>query len=457
MGKPKIQVLIAEDEEIIREMVAIIISENYDLDVLEAENGNEAIEILKSCKVDLIISDLNMPQKNGDHIYLYNKNNNKAAFVFITSIDISKNENLNDFFEQKNHYYLPKPFTEEEVFSTFDKIFKNNEVFKEKPLLDEDNKTKYSSIPIYLAHHLTKDIGEIFIKINERKYLKYLDKIEHGDSEKFKKLQQKNCKEIFVLNGQYEKWIQSRFEQINNSLKKTPENIHSREMALDTILKLSQVAFNVGPFPPSLINEFEFFVDTVITSLWDTEEVKDSVQSLLKEGGIIPIHSSVCLFLSKLVNAKLNKNDKAKYKKLALASLFHDITLPDEEFAQYITLEKLSAGPLTSEEKDLILHHPYEAAKKVESIPLFDLDTIDMIKHHHELPHAKGYPLQADLKKLKFLCRQFTMIHYLSYIIAKTGKLTKADYFETRDIFDDDEFLQILDIIYDYFNPAKDH
>jgi CheY-like chemotaxis protein len=57
-------ILIAEDNKDIREMLCVFLqSEGYD--VLEAENGVEAVALAKSQRPDLIMMDLRMPLLNG--------------------------------------------------------------------------------------------------------------------------------------------------------------------------------------------------------------------------------------------------------------------------------------------------------------------------------------------------------------------------------------------------------
>jgi response regulator RpfG family c-di-GMP phosphodiesterase len=455
MAKSKIQILVVEDEELIREMMAVMFGEKYDVDVFEADGGHSAVNVLKDNSIDLIVSDLNMPDGSGDVVFNHNKDNNKAAFIFVTSVDIKKQEGLNDFFEHKNHFYLPKPFTEEQVFTIFDQVFKDSDTEKETPQLGEGNNA-YSSIPIELGHNLTSEIGEVYIKINDKKYLKYLDHVDHGDIEKFKKLEAKGCEQIFVFTTNYENWIKSRLAIIKENLKKMSGSINSSEDAMATILQLSRVVFNVGSFPTTLVSEFETSVETIITNIWNSGKAKQTVQEMLNEKSIIQTHSSVCLFLCKLVNSKINLNDKAKYKKLALASLFHDIALKTENDTKYLNFAQLDAADLPDTKKEIILYHSQNSAAQLDKFPIFDLDTLEIIKNHHELPHGTGYPGQIDLKGLKVLSRQFNLIHYVSYIIAHGGSFTKGDYFAVRDIFDDDEFLKILDVIFDHFNASKE-
>ncbi|MBT7608471.1 MAG: response regulator [Bacteriovoracaceae bacterium] len=455
MPKSKIQILIVEDEMLIREMTAVLLGEKYDVDIIESDGAHSAIEILQNNHIDLIISDFNMPAGNGDQIYLHNKKHNRSAFIFITSVDIKKYDNLNDFFQNKNHFFLSKPFTQEQIFTIFDQIFKDYQTDKEKPESDDENNT-YSSIPIGLAYNLSSEVGEIYIKINNRKYLKYLDKVEYGDVDKFKKLEQKGCSEIFVLSLNYQYWIQSRLAIIKNNLIEMSTTVNSSDHALATVLQLSRVVFNVGSFSTSFVSEFEQSLDIIMSNIWSSGKGKQTIQEMLEEKSIIQTHSSICLFLCKLINSKVNLNDKAKYKKLALASLFHDIALITESDTNIQSFDQLSNANISDEKKESVLFHSVNSSHLLEQLPALDLDTLEIIKHHHELPHGEGYPEQIDLKGLKVLSRQFNLVHYVSYIIARNGTFSKGDYFAVRDIFDDDEFLVLLDFIFDHFRASKE-
>jgi two-component system, NarL family, invasion response regulator UvrY len=61
-----IKVLVADDHEIVRQGLKTIISEHSDLCIAgEAENGNQVLKIVKETKVDVVLLDFDMPEKNG--------------------------------------------------------------------------------------------------------------------------------------------------------------------------------------------------------------------------------------------------------------------------------------------------------------------------------------------------------------------------------------------------------
>ncbi|MGP8307650.1 hybrid sensor histidine kinase/response regulator [Vibrio sp. YIC-376] len=64
MGEPAPTVLIVDDKEVQRTLVRLYLKQ-LGVDSLQANNGATAIEIVKSCKVDLVLMDVQMPVMNG--------------------------------------------------------------------------------------------------------------------------------------------------------------------------------------------------------------------------------------------------------------------------------------------------------------------------------------------------------------------------------------------------------
>lgn len=86
MEKEKV-ILVIDDEDSIRETISEFL-EIYDFQVVQASNGQEAIEIYKkhTAEIALILSDINMPIKNGVDFFLELKSTTdfNEPFYFIT-------------------------------------------------------------------------------------------------------------------------------------------------------------------------------------------------------------------------------------------------------------------------------------------------------------------------------------------------------------------------------------
>jgi DNA-binding NtrC family response regulator len=76
------RILVVEDEESLR----ITLAANLELEgyeVVEAQNGKEAIELLGQQKFDLVLSDIRMPKATGVDVLLYAKQHHPGLPVVL--------------------------------------------------------------------------------------------------------------------------------------------------------------------------------------------------------------------------------------------------------------------------------------------------------------------------------------------------------------------------------------
>jgi two-component system chemotaxis response regulator CheY len=82
------QVLIVDDSRVMRQIVARTLRQAGfdDLDVLEAENGRMALELVGTHRPDLVLSDWNMPEMNGiELLRALRGGGDQIPFGFVTS------------------------------------------------------------------------------------------------------------------------------------------------------------------------------------------------------------------------------------------------------------------------------------------------------------------------------------------------------------------------------------
>lgn len=66
IGHGKITVLLADDHTLVREGLRLVLESEKDIQVIaEAQNGREAVEIVKKLKPDVVVMDIAMPLLNG--------------------------------------------------------------------------------------------------------------------------------------------------------------------------------------------------------------------------------------------------------------------------------------------------------------------------------------------------------------------------------------------------------
>ena len=111
-------VLIVDDSNAMRAVIKKIVNiSGFQMDeCLEAGNGKEAIEVLSHNWVDVIISDINMPEVNGlemlDRLQ-HNDTLKEIPVIMITTEGSS--ERMQEAFKRGAKGFIKKPFLPEEI------------------------------------------------------------------------------------------------------------------------------------------------------------------------------------------------------------------------------------------------------------------------------------------------------------------------------------------------------
>ncbi|PCJ52727.1 MAG: two-component system response regulator [Planctomycetota bacterium] len=110
------KILIVDDTDIIRALIKEIL-DSSDYDISEASNGQEAIEILAKNDIDLVITDIFMPEMSGIELAIKIKSNYphiKILGITAGGNQVTSDEALNMF---SDHFesILSKPIDQEEL------------------------------------------------------------------------------------------------------------------------------------------------------------------------------------------------------------------------------------------------------------------------------------------------------------------------------------------------------
>ncbi|MDH3392370.1 MAG: chemotaxis response regulator CheY [Desulfobulbaceae bacterium] len=118
------KVLVVDDFATMRRIVKNILVQLGFKNIIEADDGTSALEILQKEKVDLIISDWNMPKMTGlDLLKTVRADANLAATPFIMVTAEAQQDNIIAAVKAKVSQYIVKPFTADTLSEKMDKIF----------------------------------------------------------------------------------------------------------------------------------------------------------------------------------------------------------------------------------------------------------------------------------------------------------------------------------------------
>jgi len=120
--KFSIKILIADDHEVVRQGLKAVLGEHSDLEVVsEAKNGNEVLEIVQKNKVDIVLLDFDMPEKNGLDTLIELKSMKPKLPVIILSI-FSENHYGTRFLKAGASGYLGKASASERLVEAVRKV-----------------------------------------------------------------------------------------------------------------------------------------------------------------------------------------------------------------------------------------------------------------------------------------------------------------------------------------------
>ena len=122
-------ILIVDDSKIVRRVLLNTMQRYFKppkwptLNLFEAEDGNFAMQKMRSEQIDIVLLDWNMPNMNGEQVVeaiRANKEWQKTRIIMATT-EGSK-ENVLKMIKKGANGYMVKPFNEEAIFKTLDTI-----------------------------------------------------------------------------------------------------------------------------------------------------------------------------------------------------------------------------------------------------------------------------------------------------------------------------------------------
>lgn len=135
-------VLFVEDEEVIRDSFSSMLRAKFE-NVLVADNGEDALKLFESNRVDIVISDIIMPKLNGVKLAKEIKKIAPSTFVMLVTAS-NDHEYLMEAIEAGVNRFILKPLNVKSFFEVLDAVCSEQKIKKElaeKDQLLEEYKT----------------------------------------------------------------------------------------------------------------------------------------------------------------------------------------------------------------------------------------------------------------------------------------------------------------------------
>jgi len=120
-------ILVVDDSRVTRSMIskALTESELTINEIHEAENGKEALPVLDENWIDLVLTDINMPEMNGMELVKKMSDNQMSQTIPVVVISTEgSDQRISELNAQGISGYIRKPFKPEELAETIQGILR---------------------------------------------------------------------------------------------------------------------------------------------------------------------------------------------------------------------------------------------------------------------------------------------------------------------------------------------
>ncbi|WP_147821261.1 chemotaxis response regulator CheY [Salidesulfovibrio onnuriiensis] len=118
------RILVVDDFSTMRKIVKNILRQLGFTNIVEADDGTTAWDVLNKDNIDFIVSDWNMPKMSGIELLRKVRDSEEYADIpFLMVTAEAQQENIIEAVQAKVSNYIVKPFTPETLSQKIEKIF----------------------------------------------------------------------------------------------------------------------------------------------------------------------------------------------------------------------------------------------------------------------------------------------------------------------------------------------
>lgn len=422
--------LIAEDLKELREIIVMDVSANYDVEVTEAEDGQDAIDCIQTKgPFDLIISDYNMPKKNGEDVYFELRKHSISTPYILISSQTEKFDKIQR--QDKFVTTLNKPYSEAEFTKKIEQMLAHKSLLRQK--------ASYLPVSIQILKKIEYPGVPLYIQLNHGQYIKVLKAESYFDNAEAERFHRKNLTHLFVELIDLKTLI-SNFRK-NVFAKLDWENIDSK-VALSSMQEDWQLILdcsrNFG-WSDSIKNLAKENIAKTLVLIKKHPNLKN-IYTQLKLSNNLSQVAPHCYFLVMLMSSILNElnwSSTSTLQKITFAALLHDMGLSDDIFA--IKLQRVSELGFqsnTENENDLIIsNHPIKSAEFVGFWSSCPPDVDKLILQHHERFDGNGFPNKLNFLTLFPLAGIFIMAEDIVYQIFLNNEINPIEYLKSHESY----------------------
>ncbi len=418
----KVNILVADDEELLRDIVEMILESEISANFIKVEDGAQGIKILNTNKeIDLIISDYSMPLKNGGDLYIENTKIKNCPFVLLSGGEISDYPSFKGFKEKNPlNRFVEKPYEQEKLVSTVKEIISklhenNTEIVEDQTqYINPRNQDRLLKVKLDYFIKYAKSAHDVFIQLGSDKFVRIMDEKNAKESvtEILNYYKAKKIEHVFITEDKFNELVLYYKDRTINYVR--PEESVKIAGALFhlSVSTLTNLGMSSG-----MIEKTNLALDQAIKEITKDNSLNDKFKNICENEGFIVGHSILLTHIAGNILQKTTYQFDSNIKRIGLAALVHDLALDDELAQKEVNINFVGDRV----EKHKILNHPMEAVKFLQSKNELFEDTKKIVLEHHEKPDGTGFPKGLNASNTYIFSALFNLSHDLAVNLIKSN------------------------------------
>jgi putative nucleotidyltransferase with HDIG domain len=436
MDDSRSTILVADDEESLRE-ICLEALQDAGYRVLEASNGQDALDVLHASNVDLVLSDMRMPVLDGMQL-LERIVQEKLDVDFLVMTGFGTIETAVETMKKGALDYLPKPFDISHLMLKVNKALEqrrqreerrnlNNLVRVLKLSKDLNNQLELSTLLNEFIFHLERNFSPksagVFLKKNgegDLQLVRTRGKLLRSDPHVIgcvrricqTVLTKQSSKLIdpYIIHGDPDFDYLLQEQSFPYSIMAAP--MYNKDQPIGVVLLLRQDSQEM--YTPEALQLLTVFASQTASAIenarlygqmreMNNEIIRSFAQAVEAKDIYTRGHSDQVAYYATKLGRKL-KLSKLELDHLYLAGIVHDIGkigVPDH------ILNKPSH--LTDDEYAIMKKHPEVGINILNQVGSLQ-DILPIIYHHHERIDGTGYPDGLSGEQIPFLAKVISVV-----------------------------------------------
>jgi putative nucleotidyltransferase with HDIG domain len=387
----KKNIMIVDDEPDLLDLLVDLFSDKHQ--VVQATDGQQALEMFTAGRYDLVISDIRMPKMSG--VELLKAIKSKGATPVILMTGFSELLETQSAYDLGADEFISKPFKPDDLVKLAEGFLDNSR--RPESNIDGD----FCKIHVDELQLGSQAIVDIYFRLSHKKYLKIIKVGKVIERDRVKAYIARGLVSLFVTRDDFAKYV-------GMNLKMARERFHDENLGYEAKQKslnlasesLLQQIYKTG-LNQDRYKESKDLVERSLSLVKAHNDLDTLLLSLNSHSDDLYAHSLGVSMYASVIARTLGWSSPVTLSRISMAGLFHDIGL--KEIDKFV-LEKTRKEMSSDERREFESHclRGRDILKSIQGIP----DEIAMVAYqHHENSLGLGYPAKAKRQQIHPIAR----------------------------------------------------